>query len=130
MNPATLNAAREMHHAGVPNHDIGAALRERFGLSPMKAMRLASGYSQQEVAELWNVHWPDNLIDLKYISAWETWFVGGRRAHQPSLEALSRLAQLYRCSVADLLHGFGNHRIEPAPRPAPPSPPDEERGSG
>jgi transcriptional regulator with XRE-family HTH domain len=115
MNPAILDAAREMHHAGVPKYDIGAALRERFGLSTLKAMRLASGYSQQEVAELWNVRRPDNLIDFRYISAWETWFEGGRRGHQPSLETLSHLAELYQCSVADLLHGFGNHRIKPVP---------------
>ena len=68
------------------------------------ALRLAHGWSQARVAQLWNERWPGQEgrahVTDKTISYWETWPQSG---HQPSLRTLKRLAQLYHCDVGDLI---------------------------
>ncbi|MEU1465838.1 hypothetical protein ABZ467_35360 [Streptomyces sp. NPDC005727] len=85
------------------------------------APRLARGLSQRQVAELWNQRWPDDLKTLKNISTWVLW--PASTGHAPSLDTLDRLAQLYECSVADLLADLPKHgHPPPHPPPAPASP--------
>ncbi len=80
---------------------IAAVIRELDrSLSPRAAMRLAHGWSQQEAAREWNRRWPDDPKADTRFSEWESWPVGG---HAPSFRALARLAEMYQCSVADLL---------------------------
>jgi transcriptional regulator with XRE-family HTH domain len=73
-------------------------------LSMRVALRLAHGWSQARVAQLWNERWPGQEgragVTDKTISYWETWPQSG---HQPSLRTLKRLAQLYQCDVGDLI---------------------------
>lgn len=57
--------------------------------------------SQKGVAEAWNNRWPDDPKTYKNISYWELW--PSSTGHQPSLDTLRRLAEIYQCSVADLL---------------------------
>lgn len=68
------------------------------------AMRLARGWSQQAVAELWNERFPgangERPLTAKKLSYWETWPQSG---HEPSLTTLGRLAQLYGCTTKDLV---------------------------
>jgi hypothetical protein len=80
--------------------EIAQALRDRFpGISARKAMRLAHGWTQEEAAAAWTQRFGEPKA-AKLFSYWENWPVSG---HSPSLETLDRLAQLYRCSAADLL---------------------------
>jgi tetratricopeptide (TPR) repeat protein len=60
------------------------------------------------VAEEWNRRWPDELKTHKNVSYWELW--PADTGHAPSLTVLSRLAELYECSVSDLLVDVGDHR--------------------
>jgi hypothetical protein len=71
-------------------------------------MRLAHGWGQADAAAAWNKHWPDEPKTFKNFSYWENW--PSPTGHAPSLAVLDRLAQLYRCDVADLLSGWGEHR--------------------
>lgn len=68
------------------------------------AFRLAHGWSQAHVAQLWNGQWPSadgrSGITDKNISCWETWPQSG---HEPSLKTLKRLGKLYQCDVGDLI---------------------------
>lgn len=48
----------------------------------------------------------------KNISYWEQW--PGVTGHQPSLPVLGRLAEIYECSVSDLLADFCDHRHKDA----------------
>jgi hypothetical protein len=71
------------------------------------AMRVAHDWSQAEAASAWNARWPDDPKSFKNISYWETW--PSPTGHAPSLAVLDRLAQVYECSVADLVAGWGEH---------------------
>ncbi|MGI9002773.1 MAG: helix-turn-helix domain-containing protein, partial [Pseudonocardia sp.] len=72
------------------------------------AFRLAHGWSQSQVAEQWNDHWPDEPKTFKSFSCWENWL--SPTGHEPSLRTLDRLAQLYECSVGDLLSDRADYR--------------------
>jgi transcriptional regulator with XRE-family HTH domain len=65
------------------------------------ALRMAHDWSQRDVANRWNERWPDEPKTFKNFSYWENW--PSKTGHAPSLEVLSRLAELYECNVADLL---------------------------
>ncbi len=68
------------------------------------AMRMAHGWTQEEVARRWNDLFPSKNgsagVTNQNISNWENWPEAG---HEPSLKTLKRLAQLYRCDVGDLV---------------------------
>jgi hypothetical protein len=68
------------------------------------ALRLAHGLSQCAVAAQWNDRFPSREgtagITDKVISYWESWPESG---YEPSLKSLRRLAQIYQCSVGDLI---------------------------
>jgi transcriptional regulator with XRE-family HTH domain len=88
--------------------EVAEALRRQFALSARAAFRVAHGWSQREAAEEWSQLWPDDPKTAKNISYWELW--PGKTGHAPSLDVIEKLAELYQCSVADLLADRGNYR--------------------
>ena len=72
-------------------------------------MRLAHGWSQADAAEAWNARWPHDPKTFKSFSYWENW--PSPTGHAPSLSVLDSLAKLYRCAVADLVAGCGDHTV-------------------
>jgi hypothetical protein len=88
--------------------EIAAVLRQRPGVNARVALRLAHGWSQRQAAEQWNRRWPDDPKTFKNLSYWEVW--PAPSGYAPSLAVLDRLAQLYQCSVGDLLADVGDHR--------------------
>jgi transcriptional regulator with XRE-family HTH domain len=93
---------------GASHVEIAETLQRQFGLNARAAYRMAHGWSQIEVAEEWNRRWPDKRKNSKNFSYWEQW--PADTGYAPSLDVLDRLAQLYQCSVADLLADLGNYR--------------------
>ncbi len=65
------------------------------------SLRLAHGWSQGDAADRWNERWPDDLKTFKNISYSERWPAAS--GYTPSLDVLTKLAQLYECHVAELL---------------------------
>jgi hypothetical protein len=111
--------------------EVAAALRDRYGLPARVAMRVAHEWSQAEAAGAWNARWPDDPKSFKNISYWETW--PSPTGHAPSLAVLDRLAQVYECSVADLVAGWGEHGSAGVAVPTGPETPAwqvEHRGNG
>jgi hypothetical protein len=102
-----LDLAAELRGRGLPAATIAITLRDRYGVNARVAMRLACGWSQAEVAAAWCTRWPDDPKTFKNISYWENW--PSSTGYAPSLVVLDRLAQLYRCDVADLLADWGTH---------------------
>jgi tetratricopeptide (TPR) repeat protein len=73
----------------------------KYRVNPRVAFRLAHTWSQRQAAEEWNKRWPDEPKTFKNFSYWETW--PSVTGHEPSLVVLGKLAQLYECSVSDLV---------------------------
>ncbi|MCF4119869.1 hypothetical protein L1785_02650 [Antribacter sp. KLBMP9083] len=80
---------------------VAAAVQRQFGVNRRAALRIAHGWSQGEAADRWNLRWPDDPKTFKNFSYWEQW--PASTGYAPSLEVLARLAELYECSVADLV---------------------------
>lgn len=111
--------ATELRAAGKTWPEVAAAVRHRYRVNARVAPRLARGLSQRQVAEAWNERWPDDPKTFKNISTWELW--PASTGHAPSLDTLDRLAQLYECSVADLLADLPDHGHPPPPTPGRPA---------
>jgi tetratricopeptide (TPR) repeat protein len=88
--------------------EVAAVLRQRYRFNARVALRYAHGWSQREAADEWNKRWPDELKSFKMFSYWEMW--PSRTGHAPSFDNLSKLAELYECSVSDLLGDLADFR--------------------
>ncbi|MEY9930190.1 transcriptional regulator with XRE-family HTH domain [Catenulispora sp. GP43] len=93
--------------------DIGREFQKRFHVNARVALRQARGWTQPEAAERWNRRWPDDPKTFKNFSYWEAW--PSSTGYAPSLEVLDRMAQLYECSVADLLSDLDDYGAKKRP---------------
>ncbi|MGA8519454.1 MAG: hypothetical protein WCC47_24125, partial [Pseudonocardiaceae bacterium] len=83
---------------------------ERYHVNMRAALRMVRDWSQRDAAERWNSRWPDDSKTFKNFSYWENW--PSETGYAPSLDVLGRLAELYECSVGDLVldHADFRHR--------------------
>ncbi|ACU69501.1 hypothetical protein Caci_0564 [Catenulispora acidiphila DSM 44928] len=93
--------------------DIGREFQRRFHVNARVALRQARGWTQPEAAERWNRRWPEDPKTFKNFSYWEAW--PSSTGYAPSLEVLDRMAQLYECSVADLLSDLDDYGAKKRP---------------
>jgi hypothetical protein len=89
--------------------EIAAVFRDRYGVNVRAALRMVRDWSQRDAAEQWNTLWPAEPKTFKNFSYWELW--PGSTGHAPSLDVLGRLAELYECSIADLVSDCGDFRF-------------------
>lgn len=92
---------------------IGREFQRRFHVNARVALRQARGWTQPEAADRWNHRWPDDPKTFKNFSYWEAW--PSSTGYAPSLEVLDRMAQLYECSVADLLSDLDDYGARKRP---------------
>lgn len=88
--------------------EIAVVFCERYHLNMRAALRMVHDWSQRDATTLWNDRWPNEPKTFKNFSYWENW--PSKTGYAPSLDVLSRLAELYECSVADLLSGCADFR--------------------
>jgi hypothetical protein len=108
---------RSLRASGASWVETAAALQQRFRVNARVAFRHAHGWSQRQAADEWNKRWPDELKTFKAFSYWEMWPSG--TGHAPSFDNLGKLAELYKCSVSDLLVDLPDFRhLDTATGPA------------
>jgi hypothetical protein len=88
--------------------EIAVVFCERYHLNMRAALRMVHDWSQRDAANLWNERWPSEPKTFKNFSYWENW--PSKTGYAPSLDVLGRMAELYECSVADLLFDYADFR--------------------
>lgn len=92
--------------------EVAAEFCERYRVNVRAALRMVRDWSQRDAADEWNKRWPDDPKTFKNFSSWELW--PGPTGHAPSLGVLGRLAELYECSIADLVGDCADFRTRDA----------------
>ncbi|MDQ3761136.1 MAG: hypothetical protein M3460_05395 [Actinomycetota bacterium] len=110
---------RALRAEGKSRVEVADVLRQRYRFNARVALRYAHEWSQRQAADEWNKRWPDELKTYKTFSYWEQW--PSRTGHVPSFDNLSKLAELYECSVADLLVDLPDFRHRDATASAQPT---------
>ncbi len=101
--------ARAMREDGRSWRQVADEFVRRWGLTYLQAFRLAHGLSQEQAAARYNMRWhPERPLAGKSISYWEMW--PSKSGKEPSLSKLGMLAEVYQCSVSDLVADVGYHR--------------------
>lgn len=94
--------SRAMRDSGSSWREVADEFSRRWRVTYLQAFRLAHGLSQEQAAQLYNARWaPDRPLSGKHISYWEMW--PSKTGKQPPLNKLSKLAEVYECSLSDLL---------------------------
>jgi len=88
--------------------EVAAVFCEKYHVNMRAALRMVHDWSQRDAAERWNDRWPADLKTFKNFSYWELW--PSSTGYSPSLDVLTRLAELYECRVADLLDDCADFR--------------------
>jgi tetratricopeptide (TPR) repeat protein len=99
---------RSLRAEGKSRVEVAEALRQCFRVNARVALRYARGWSQRQAADEWNRRWSDEWKTFKSFSCWEQW--PSRTGNAPSFDNLAKLAELYECSVSDLLADLPNFR--------------------
>jgi tetratricopeptide (TPR) repeat protein len=108
--------AAELRAAGKTWVEVSEEFQAQFRLNPRVAFRSARGWSQAQAADEWNRRWPNEPKTFKNFSYWEIW--PGKGGYSPSQDNLARLAEIFECSVADLLADLPSFRhLDYAARP-------------
>lgn len=107
---AQAQHAETLRADGMTWGEVAATFRREYSVNARVALRLAHGWSQGDVADRWNERWPDDIKTFKNISYWEKW--PASTGYTPSLEVLTKLADIYSCHVMDLLSDAADHRPE------------------
>jgi transcriptional regulator with XRE-family HTH domain len=113
LKEAQQRHSQELRQSGMTWAEIAGTFRERYNVNARVAHRLARGWSQREAADRWNERWPDDPKTFKNFSYWEQW--PNTTGYTPSLDVLTRLAELYSCHISDLLSdGPEFNHLDPA----------------
>ncbi|MFI7643281.1 hypothetical protein [Nonomuraea sp. NPDC049400] len=124
MKQAMADLSANLRQQGCTWGEIAAAFQARWTLNALQAFRLAHGYTQEHVTREWDALWPNECLPVRRLASWEAW--PGPSGKEPPLEALNRLARIYRCRAGDLIPDAADHRDSddnahlPATAPAPP----------
>jgi hypothetical protein len=103
-----IQRSRELRNDGRTWAEVADEFRGTYRVNARVALRIAHGWSQGDVADQWNERWPSDPKTFKNISYWERWPADS--GYAPSLEVLTRLAEIYACHLTDLLVDVGDHR--------------------
>lgn len=102
-----VSYAAGLRAAGATWTEIAKAVRDRFDLGALQAMRVAHGWTQPDVARRWQSRFPsERPLTVKKLSTWECW--PSESSNPPGLRELARLAELYECDVTDLVFGLAD----------------------